>query len=140
MSTTITSIYPVLQVRDVATEARFFVDAFGLDVTFDSDWYVSMRAPGDGGFELAVLSETHDTIPDGFRGISSHVLVNIEVEDVDAVHARLTELGTPIARSLRSEDFGQRHVIAISPAGVLVDVITPIPPSPEFEDAFMTST
>lgn len=37
---------------------------------------------------------------------------------------------------LRSEAFGQRHFIAAGPDGVLVDVITPIPPTGEFVDAF----
>lgn len=135
-TTTITSIYPVLQVDDVAAEHRFFAEAFGLETTFEADWYVSLRAPGDGGFELALLAADHETIPDGHRGASTSVLVNIEVDDVDAVHDRLVGLGVPVAKPLRSQDFGQRHVIVASPSGVLVDVITPIEPSPESAAAF----
>ncbi len=30
------------------------------------------------------------------------------------------------------QDFGQRHFITSDPNGVLIDVIKPIPPSPEF--------
>ena len=30
------------------------------------------------------------------------------------------------------ERFGQRHFITADPNGVLIDVVTPIPPSPEF--------
>ena len=42
----------------------------------------------------------------------------------------------PIALELRDEDFGQRHFIVSGPDGVLVDVITEIPPSAEFAEAF----
>ena len=62
------------------------------------------------------------------------MLINFEVEDVDAEYAKAVASGVPILQSLRSEPFGQRHFIAQDPAGVLIDVITPIPPSAEFTD------
>jgi hypothetical protein len=34
--------------------------------------------------------------------------------------------------SLRDEPWGQRHFITEDPDGVLVDVVTVIPPAPEF--------
>lgn len=51
---------------------------------------------------------------------------------MDAVHDRLVAAGLPILRSLRDEAFGQRHFIVGDPNGVLIDVITPIPPTGEF--------
>jgi catechol 2,3-dioxygenase-like lactoylglutathione lyase family enzyme len=60
------------------------------------------------------------------------VLLNLEVDDVDAVHERLRAAGLPILRSLRDEAFGQRHFITADPNGVLIDVIRPIPPTGEF--------
>jgi hypothetical protein len=45
-------------------------------------------------------------------------------EDVDAVHA----------------EFGQRHFIIAAPDGVLVDVITPIEPGPEFAEQFAATS
>ena len=62
--------------------------------------------------------------------------INFEVEDVDAEYAKAVANGVPILKSLRSEPYGQRHFIAQDPAGVLIDVITPIPPSAEFADGF----
>lgn len=37
---------------------------------------------------------------------------------------------------LRSEEFGQRHFIVADPNGVLIDVITPIPPSGTFAEQY----
>ena len=126
----ITSIYPVLMSTDVAATAAFFRDAFALETAFESDWYVSLRS---GAFELAVLESTHETIPAGHRTPAGGVLVNIEVEDVDAEYERLvTRGGAPVALDLRSETFGQRHVILVAPGGVLVDVIQPIPVTGDF--------
>ena len=64
------------------------------------------------------------------------MLVNLELDDVDAVAARLEAAGVPVVQALRSEPFGQRHVIVRDPGGVLVDVITEIEPSPEYLAAF----
>ncbi|KQT02020.1 VOC family protein [Cellulomonas sp. Leaf395] len=121
----ITSIYPVLMSTDVVATTAFFRDAFALETVFESDWYVSLRS---GAFELAVLDATHETIPAAYRTAATGLLVNIEVDDVDAEYDRLTRRGdATVAQDLRSETFGQRHVILVAPGGVLVDVIQPIP-------------
>ncbi len=130
----VTSLYPVLMSRDVRAATSFYQKVLGFEITFESDWYVSLRL---GDFELAVLAHEHPTIPEGYRSPPSGVIVNVEVEDVDAVHARMTaEADLDVLLSLRSEDFGQRHFIVAAPDGVMLDVIQPIPPSPEFADSF----
>ena len=39
-------------------------------------------------------------------------------------------------KPLTDEAFGQRHFITRDPNGVLIDVITPIPPAPEYAGLF----
>lgn len=132
---TITSSYPVLMTADVERTADFYRRTFGFEDTFTSDWYVSLT---NGSWELAILDAGHETIPAPYRGATSRgLLLNLEVDDVDAEHARIVDLpDIEIALPLRSEDFGQRHFIVAAPDGVLVDVITPIEPSPEFAAQF----
>ena len=127
--------YPVLCADDVHASAAFYREHFGFQPTFESDWYVSLRHP-DAGTELAVLDPSHESVPRGYGESARGVLVNLELDDVDAVAARLEAAGVPIVQPLRSEPFGQRHVIVRDPGGVLVDVITEIEPSPEFLAAF----
>ncbi|HEY1104687.1 VOC family protein [Agromyces endophyticus] len=129
------SCYPVLGSTDVAASARFYREHFGFDTAFEADWYVSLRHP-DGGHELALLDPAHESVPAGYGAAARGVLVNLEVDDVDEIAARLAASGVPIVQALRSEPFGQRHVIVSDPGGVLVDVITEIEPSPEFVAAF----
>jgi len=65
------------------------------------------------------------------------LLLNVEVADAAAEHARLVgERGLPERLTLRDEAFGQRHFIVEAPGGVLIDVIEPIEPAPEFAAAF----
>jgi catechol 2,3-dioxygenase-like lactoylglutathione lyase family enzyme len=120
-----TSIYPVVMSRDVAAASRFFREVFGFDVVFEADWYASLRRDR---WELAFVDASHSTIPSGFRTPAEGMLLNLEVEDVDAEYRRLVvEGGHAPVLDIRSEEFGQRHFILAGPDNILVDVITPIP-------------
>lgn len=127
-----TSYYPVLLTADVSGSARFYIQHFGFKPLFESDWYVHLQSTTDPDVNLALVEGDHDTIPPGHRGRSSGVILNFEVEDPDAEYDRLRAAGLPILLTLRDEDFGQRHFITKDPNGVLIDVIKPIAPSPEF--------
>ena len=86
---------------------------------------------------LAILDYRHETIPEGHRKPVQGLLINGEIDDVDAEYARLKSAGLPILLPLTSEDFGQRHFITCDPAGVMVDVIKVIPPSAEFAAQYL---
>ncbi|WP_309127745.1 VOC family protein [Microbacterium sp.] len=132
---TVTSFYPVLMVDDVAASAAFYRDILGFHTTFESEWYVSLTS--DAG-ELAVLDRGHETIPEGFRRPVQGMLLNFEVADAAAEHARLVGRHGLVERlTLRDEAFGQRHFIVEAPGGVLIDVIEPIEPSAEFAAAYI---
>jgi catechol 2,3-dioxygenase-like lactoylglutathione lyase family enzyme len=133
----ITSSYPVLLTDDVAGTARFYREVFGFETAFEADWYVSLR---NGSWELAVLDRTHPTIPEAYRGRSAAgLLLNLEVDDVDAEYIRIVAGGLAGAiLPIRSEEFGQRHFIVAAPDGVLVDVITPIEPGEAFAESFQS--
>ncbi|MEE1751961.1 VOC family protein [Streptomyces sp. SP18CS02] len=126
--------YPVLATRDVAASRDFYTRHLGFEVTFEADWYVSLRRPDAPQYELALLDHAHPTIPDGHRdALRGGLLLNFEVDDVDFEHQRLVaQAGLPEVLSLRTEEFGQRHFIVAAPDGVLIDVITVVPPSEEF--------
>lgn len=128
----LTSFYPVLMSRCVANRAAFYVRHFGFRPLFESDWYVHLQSAADPRVNLAILAGDHETIPVSGRGEASGLLLNFEVEDVDAVHEQFLAAGLPILLELRDESFGQRHFITADPEGVLIDIITPIAPTAEF--------
>ncbi|MFI6901020.1 VOC family protein [Nonomuraea sp. NPDC050394] len=130
----VSSFYPVIGSSRLAESRDFYVRLFGFEVTFEADWYVSLRRDA---FELALLNYDHSTVPAAYRKPAQGILLNIEVDDVDAEWERLvlTE-GLKPEQEIRTEDFGQRHFIVADPNGVLVDVITNIPPSEEFAGGY----
>lgn len=127
------STYPVIATAHVAPTAAFYVAHFGYESTFDTDWYVSLRRTEPPHQELAILDYRHATLPAPFQKPVRGLLLNFEVADVDAEYARLIEGGgLPLHLPLRDEAFGQRHFMTADPSGVLIDVITVIPPSAEY--------
>ncbi len=136
---TLTSFYPVLAVDggQVHQMRDFYVQNLDFEVTFEADWYVSLKRTGDFPAELGILQRDHPTMPADHRRPARGVLLNFEVDDVDAEYHRLIQdAGLPLVRALTTEDFGQRHFITRDPSGVLIDVIAVIPPTGEYADQY----
>ena len=129
----LTSFYPVVCTDRIEESRAFYEGLFGFEPTFESDWYISLRRPEPPYYELALLDSTHPSIPGAYRLPVAGLLLNFEVYDVDAEHDRLVrKAGLEELVPLRTEDFGQRHFIVAAPDGVLIDVITPTPPTEAF--------
>ena len=127
-----TQYYPVIMTDDVEGTSQFYRDHFGFKTSFDSGWYVHLQSSEDETVNLAVLQGDHETVPEIARGKVAGLILNFEVEDVDAVYEKLVAAKLTVVLPVKDEDFGQRHFIVQDPNGVLIDVIKPIPPSAEF--------
>lgn len=131
-----TQYYPVIMTGNVSETAAFYRRHFGFAPSFESDWYMHLQSEEDPKVNLAILQGDHETVPEPARGRVSGLILNFEVEDVDAVFERAKKDGLPILLPVRDEEFGQRHFITEDPNGVLIDVIKPIPPSEAFLKQF----
>ena len=125
------SFYPVIGIQALEASRDFYTQKLGFEITYEADWYISLRHPA--GYELALLNPEHQSVPANFRQPLSGLLVlNFEVEDVDAIYQKLiVEDGLPLHHPLRDETFGQRHFLTSDPNGILIDIIKVIPPSEE---------
>lgn len=133
----LTGFYPVIGTHRIAESQAFYTEQLGFETTFAADWYVSLKHSEQPHFELALLQPDHPTVPEGFRTAAAGMLLNFEVADVDAQYRRLVvEGGHRPVLDIRSEDFGQRHFIITDPNGILIDVITMIPPQGEFAEQY----
>jgi catechol 2,3-dioxygenase-like lactoylglutathione lyase family enzyme len=131
----VNALFPDLQSDRLAESRDFYAGLLGMEVAFDSDWYVLLRDPRRPRLQLAFVARGHHTVPPADHAAARGVLVTVEVDDVDAVHRRALAMGAEIAQELRDEEFGQRHFMALDPNGLLVDVYQPIPFSPAFAAA-----
>lgn len=137
----VASLDPVIITGDVAATVRFYTEHFGFQITFQADWYVSLRLPVPAPFELAILDPEHPTAPVGYRQPARGLILNFEADDVDAENDRLVRSGGLKAQlALRDEAFGQRHFIVADPNGVLIDIIKVIAPAAEYAERFSVSS
>jgi catechol 2,3-dioxygenase-like lactoylglutathione lyase family enzyme len=133
----LSSFYPVIGTRHVSESKDFYTKHFGFLVTFEADWYVSLKRDN---YELAILDYTHPTVPENYRKSVQGLILNFEVEDVDAEYEQIIKKNKlPVALDIRSEAFGQRHFITVDPNGVLIDVITVIPATGEFAGQYQSA-
>jgi len=131
-----TQYYPVIQTEDVAATKAFYLDHLRFKTSFDSEWYCHLQSIEDAGVNIAILKSDHETVPVEGHGTVGGLILNFEVDDVDAEYQRVQAAGLPILKTLTDEAFGQRHFIIRDPNGVLIDVIKPIPPTAEFADQY----
>lgn len=129
----INSFYPVICSDKIQESLDFYVKNLGFTITFEADWYVSLRKKDKKQYELAILDHTHPTIPKGFNKPVQGLLLNFEVDKVDVEYERLIKNSNlPLFLDIKDEHFGQRHFIIADPNGVLIDIIQVIPLSEEF--------
>ncbi len=100
---------------DRAAETRdFFTELLGFDVVMDLGWVLTLASPTNRSAQLSIISNDDPAAP----GIS------VEVDDVDAIHARAAERGLEIAYPLRDEEWGVRRFMLREPSGTIVNVLS----------------
>jgi len=97
-------IVPDLHSADPAASREFYVEVLGLEVVMDQGWIVTYAAPGGGGGAAPQISVMGDDASAPMRPD-----VSVEVDDVDAVHARAVRLGYEIVHPLTDESWGVRR-------------------------------
>ena len=126
------SLFPDVCTEDVKASVESYTALFGFRTVFQIEWYAQLADPENPALQIAFVKRGHDSVPDGHGVAPRGVLVTLEVDDVDAVHARALELGLAIPYALKSEVWGQRHFMALDPNKLLVNVVQLIEPSREF--------
>ncbi|MFP3891680.1 glyoxalase superfamily protein [uncultured Ralstonia sp.] len=109
-------IVPNLHATDPARARAFYADFLGLEVAMDHGWIVTF-ADADARMAPQVSIAT-----EGGSGTPVPAL-SIEVDDVDAVHARAQALGLEIVYPLADEPWGVRRFYVRDPFGNVVNIL-----------------
>ena len=104
-----------LHAPDPVAAAVFYRDLLGLDVVMDHGWIVTLatRHASLPQLSLAKQGGAGTALPD----------ISIEVDDIDAVHARAIRAGHDIPYKLTDEPWGVRRFYVRDPAGNLVNIL-----------------
>lgn len=111
-------IVPNVATASVADVRDFYAGLFDLEVVMDQGWIATLASDTSAPPQISVASEggSGTPVPD----------VSIEVDDVDAVYARVRQMRIEIEYSLTDEPWGVRRFFLRDPAGKLLNVMAHI--------------
>lgn len=104
---------------DVAGVAAFYRDMFGLDLLMDYGWLATYGSGATMPVQVSIASA-------GGSGTPVPAL-SIEVDDLDAVLARMRAAGIAIEYGPADEPWGVRRFYVRDPRGTLLNVLTHLP-------------
>lgn len=113
---TVLRIVPNLAADMIEPLLEFYRRLFDLELVMDHGWIATLASGELARAQISVASEggSGTPVPD----------LSIEVDDVDAVHARAVSRGVPIFYPLTDEPWGVRRFYVRDPAGRLINVLS----------------
>ncbi|MEQ8398445.1 VOC family protein [Thalassobaculum sp.] len=132
----LTDLYPIVMTDQLSACRRFWVEQIGFSVVFEASWIVVLASAGEQRM-IAFMTPDHPSTPPGRECFdATGLLLTLEVDDVDAEHARLSAAGLAIEHGPVDEAWGQRRFLARDPAGIWVDVVKQIAPAEGFWERY----
>ncbi len=112
---TVKRIISNIAAKNIADVQRFYTELLGLSLVMDHGWIATLASGETAQTQLSIASQggSGTAVPD----------LSIEVDDVDAVHARAETLGVEITYPLTDEPWGVRRFYLIDPAGKLINIL-----------------
>lgn len=112
----------------LAAVRGFYDRHFDTWYPFDCGWYVLVRLGyGSEAAELGFMEPR-----EGATAYAAGAMLNLVVDDVDALHARMVDAGETVVIPLADNPWGDRGFGVADPAGLVVYCHRPIEPAPEF--------
>ena len=109
-------VVPDIMSESMDESRKFYTEFLGFDLAMDMGWVLTFASPSNPTAQITVVRRTEETAP--------QPNMSIEVEDVDAVHAKALELGLPIVYPMTNEPWGVRRFFVADPNGVIINVLS----------------
>lgn len=113
---TVRRVVPNFRSDDPAGCRDFYEGVLGLALSMDMGWIATFVSPSNPTAQVTLIREDA-TAP-------VHPDASVEVEDVDATHARAVANGYEILHPLTDEPWGVRRFFVRDPNGVVVNVMS----------------
>lgn len=113
---TVLRIVANLATADVQGLAAFYSDLLDLNILMDQGWIATLGTGELAPVQISVAAQggSGTPVPD----------ISVEVEDVDAVHARAQQMGAPVSYPLTDEPWGVRRFFVTDPMGRALNIMS----------------
>ena len=109
-------VVPDITCNRIHESRKFYTEFLGFDVAMDMDWVVTLVSPSNPTAQITMVQETGSAAP--------QPNITIEIDDVDAVHAKAIGLGLKVVYPLTDEPWGVRRFFVTDPNGVIINVMS----------------
>jgi catechol 2,3-dioxygenase-like lactoylglutathione lyase family enzyme len=109
-------IVPDITSERMDDSKRFYTEFLGLRLAMDMGMVATFVSPSNPTAQITLLQPSSIDIP--------NPMVSVEVEDVEAAHAKAVELGLTIVHPLTDEPWGVRRFFVTDPNGVVINVMS----------------
>jgi catechol 2,3-dioxygenase-like lactoylglutathione lyase family enzyme len=113
---TIRRVVPNIWSADPEASRAFYVDVLGFEVAMDMGWIVTFASPENPTAQVSILRPDNAGAPQPD--------FTVEVDDVDARHARALARDVPIIYPLTDEGWGVRRFFVRDPNGKIVNIMS----------------
>jgi catechol 2,3-dioxygenase-like lactoylglutathione lyase family enzyme len=94
-------VVPDIVSERIDESRKFYTEFLGFDLAMDMGWVLTFASPSNPTAQVTVVRRSEKA--------TGHPNVSIEVEDVDAMHAKAVTLGLQIVYPLMDEPWGVRR-------------------------------
>lgn len=130
--------YPIIVTPRLFDCRDFYVRFFGMQVGFESSWFVWLTSGENGPASLAFMHPDHPSAPPGPESFNGQgMCLEFQVADATAEYARFQSAGATLTLPLSDEPFGQRRFGLHDPAGTWLDIVEQIEPAAGFWEKYM---
>jgi catechol 2,3-dioxygenase-like lactoylglutathione lyase family enzyme len=109
-------VVPDIVSERIDESRKFYTEFLGFDLAMDLGWVLTFASPSNPTAQVTLLR--------GSEKATGHANLSIEVEDVDAVHAKAVALGLHIVYPLTDEPWGVRRFFVTDPNGIIINVLS----------------
>jgi hypothetical protein len=118
-----------LVVEHFAPVRRFYEAHFNARALFEGDCYLVLQLGGPDAPELHLM---HPSSNDAARASGAGIMLNLQFDEVDRLHAELAGSGAELKMPLADHPWGDRAFSVLDPLGLELYCYSPRPMAPEF--------
>ena len=113
---TIKRVVPDISSDRIDESRKFYTEFLGMELAMDMGWILTFVSRTNPTAQITLLRASTSSVPNPD--------VSIEVDDVDAVHAKAVAQDLRIVYPLTDEPWGVRRFFVTDPNGTVINVVS----------------
>ncbi len=112
--------------KKLSENKEFYQAWFGMEIKFETDWFLLMHLPDDPSQEIAFMLPGMEAVRKRYfqeEYSGKGVWLIFESENVRSLYEEMKRKGAPIDLPLTEEEWGDVHFTLVDPNGIGIDIV-----------------